>query len=508
MPSKEIKELRQSGKLEEALNLAKSELAVDSSNIWCKRNISWVYYEYFKQTNPTEQFDQYINWLREIKDLQLPVEEKILFEQLSWQLGKAIFSLQKENAQESERIIQLFDEIKSIEFPKPNEGYSYLFKSLHKALKNTDRYHEFVDWWSLINFMPQDFQKEKLPNGKEIMSVAEQTYIAYAKQLLPKHTLAGEIIFDQEKAKRFLPILSNIVENNPQFQYPAYYNAKLLLALGDNENLLETLLPFAKKKRNDFWVWVILSEAFPNEPDKIFSCYCKALLCKSPEEMLVSLRQKIAAIMISRKHYNEARTEIDLLVQARNNNDFKIPSEVEKWKSQEWYINATAQVSNTTFYKEYAALAESLLFSDTPEETIIVEFVNSDKKILNFIASETKFGFLKYDRFFKKIEIGDILKVRFQSGSNESMHQIYTAFKVEDEDFRKQYVKDIEGEFRIIQDKSFGFVDDIFVHPSLIQKNGLKNGDIIKCMAIKSYNPAKKQLSWKVANINKKISGE
>jgi transcription termination factor Rho len=88
------------------------------------------------------------------------------------------------------------------------------------------------------------------------------------------------------------------------------------------------------------------------------------------------------------------------------------------------------------------------------------------------------------------------------------MYQIYTAFKVEDEDFRKQYVRNIEGKFKIVQDKSFGFVDDIFVHPSLIQKNGLKNADIIKCMVIKSYNPAKKQLSWKVANINEIIRGE
>ena len=52
----------------------------------------------------------------------------------------------------------------------------------------------------------------------------------------------------------FLPILSEVVDNYPDFQYPAYFHAKLLLALGDKNNILESLLPFAKKKRNDFWV--------------------------------------------------------------------------------------------------------------------------------------------------------------------------------------------------------------------------------------------------------------
>jgi len=94
-----------------------------------------------------------------------------------------------------------------------------------------------------------------MPNGKEVMAIAEQAYIAYAKHLLPKQTQHGEIIFNKDKAEAFLPVLSQIVEDYPQFQYPAYFNAKLLLALGDKDNMLESLLPFAKKKRNDFWVW-------------------------------------------------------------------------------------------------------------------------------------------------------------------------------------------------------------------------------------------------------------
>jgi hypothetical protein len=262
--------------------------------------------------------------------------------------------------------------------------------------------------------------------------------------------------------------------------------------------MLESLLPFAKKKRNDFWVWEILAEAFSSDPEKVFACYCKALSCKSPDEMLVSLRQKMARILISRNLFNEARTEIDLLVHSRTEHGFKIPAEVTNWQALDWYKTAVQSKSNFGFYKSYVPIAEALLFSDVPEESVIVEFVNADKKILNFIASETKFGFLKYDRFFSDVKVGDTLKVRFQGGSNEGMHQLYTAIKVNDEAFKKHFMKELQGVVRRPAGKPFGFVDDVFIHPSLVAKYKLTDGMPFTGKAIKSYNQEKKQWGWKL----------
>lgn len=499
MPAKEIKELRQSGKLDEALALAKNELEAQPDNIWNKRNISWVYYDYLKQNAVPEHLDHFISWLREIQNLSLPEEEKILFDNLAWQVGSMVFKLA--NASDNSRfgkLFQLLEISQSFHYTKPSEGYSFLFKSFHKALKDSDKYVAFSDWWGFENFREEDYKKEKLADGKEVMSLVEQAYIAYAKHLLPKQNLDGEVSFNKEMALAFLPKLKEIEEKYPDYQYPAYFIAKLLLATGDNAHMLEHLLPFAKKKRNDFWVWEVLADAFKNESEKVFACYCKALSCKSPEEMLVSLRQKMAKLLIEKNRFEEAKTEINLLVTARNSKGYKIPSEVLNWQSQDWYTNATAQKSNVEFYKKFIPEAESILFSDVPEEKIMVEFVNSDKCILNFIASETKFGFLKYDRFFKKVEIGDVLKVRFQSGSNEGMHQLYTCIKSEDDIFKSQFIKDVEGKVRITEGKAFGFLEDIFIHPSLVIKLKLTDGMPYKVKAIKSFNKEKKQWSWKL----------
>lgn len=55
------------------------------------------------------------------------------------------------------------------------------------------------------------------------------------------------------------------------------------------------------------------------------------------------------------------------------------------------------------------------------------------------------------------------------------------------------FTKDVDSIVRIPEVKSFAFIDDVFVHPSLVAKLQLKDGLIFKEKAIRSYNQEKKQ---------------
>ena len=101
----------------------------------------------------------------------------------------------------------------------------------------------------------------------------------------------------------------------------------------------------------------------------------------------------------------------------------------------------------------------------------------------------------------EKMEVGETLKVRFQGGAKEGMYQLYTAIKSNDETFRKQFLKEVEGDVRIAVGKPFGFLGDVFVHPSLVVKLKLTDGLHLKANAIKSFNQDKKIWSWKVFSI-------
>lgn len=498
MPSKEIKELRQAGKLEEALAMAKAELDAQPDNIWCKRNISWVYYEFLKRYAQQENIDLFITYMKLTQSLSLDENEKMLFDNIAWQVGSLAFKVSKtDDNSRFGKLVEIFDIVKTFHYSKPSEGYSFLLKAFHKSLKVSDRYISFVDFWGLENLRKEDFEKEILPNGNELMAFAEQVYIAYSKNLLPRQNFDAGPSFDKFKVLEFIPKLVELAENYPQFQYPSYFIAKLLLSIGDKEHMLEHLLPFAKKKRNDFWVWEILAEAFANDPEKVFNCYCKALSCKSPEEMLVTLRQKMASILIKRGNFNEAKTEIELLLRTRSQKGYKIPNEVMNWQSQDWFLNARDIKSNLQFYRHYSSAAEALLFNDIQEETIFVDYVNTDKKFLNFIASESKFGYFKYDRFFRDVRVGDILKVRFQEDTSKGI-QLYTGRIIQDETFKSQFFKDVEGKIRIGDGKSFGFLEDIYVHPSIVENLNLVNGSSFRGKAIRSFNKEKQLWTWKL----------
>jgi len=49
MPSKEIKELRESGKLHESHEMALSEFEAAPDNIWALRNLAWSFYYLLKE---------------------------------------------------------------------------------------------------------------------------------------------------------------------------------------------------------------------------------------------------------------------------------------------------------------------------------------------------------------------------------------------------------------------------------------------------------------------------
>ena len=49
MSFKEINQLRKEGKLEEALTYAQEDYNKEPDNIWNKRSLSWVYYEFAKK---------------------------------------------------------------------------------------------------------------------------------------------------------------------------------------------------------------------------------------------------------------------------------------------------------------------------------------------------------------------------------------------------------------------------------------------------------------------------
>jgi len=329
------------------------------------------------------------------------------------------------------------------------------------------------------------------------MAFAEQVYITYAKHLLPRQDLNSDFVFDKKKVLAFIPALKQLTDKYAEYQYSEYYVAKLMLAAYDKEKVLKSLLPIVRKNHNDFWSWALMAEAYSDDSDKILACYCKALSFDTPEEKLVNIRQKMAELLISKHLLEKAKTEIELLVKARKAYRYNIPDIVETWQTSDWYKSTSANRTNYSFYKEYTPLAESLLYSDIPEESVMVGFVNYDRNILFFIASESKFGCFMDSRILKNIRIGDILKVRFKSENNKDIYAVYTLRKSKDEVLKNKFYKIEEYPLKINPGEPFGKLNDIIIHSGIIKEKGLTDGMIVKVAFIKFYNGENGQWIWR-----------
>jgi hypothetical protein len=538
MSFKEVKELRKAGKLDEALKKALSDFEVAKEGVetemiafevnfkehqskelgtekkriqipigilWAKRSLAWVYHDFLKKYSTPESYNTFKENLIKVNELDLPEDEKMIFDNCAWQIGSTVFALQKEETVDFGKINELFKIIKNFHFTKPSEAYSFLYKAFHKGYQNWSNYLDFADWWNFENFRSEDYLKEKF-NGKKIMAIAEQAYIAYSKKLLEGETIEkdGFIlhgVVNKNKIKLFIPRLDEIIEKHPEYQYPPYFKAKLLLASGNDENVLSAFLPFAKQKRNDFWVWELMGEIFAEDKETQFACYCKALSLKTPEDFLVKLRQTFAALLIEKQMYDEAKTEIEKVIATRSKHEWRIPNQVSQWTGQNWFKSATADNNNKKLYLKHVRKAEEILFQDVPEEVVAVEFVNENKNILNFVKNKQKHGFFNYSEHLDKSQVGDILKVRFSGDGQNGFYKILTA-KLANSAIETEAIKNFEGFLKVITPQNFGFAEDVFIEPKLIQDKNLVNGQAVKGKAILSFNKKKNEWGWKAIEIN------
>ena len=509
MSFSDIKKLREAGKLEEALQMAQQNLEAQPDNIWNKRAIAWVYYDCLKKNASPANFSIFKENLIKIKELNLPEDEKMIFDTTAWPIRSLFSELLKQEHVDFAKINDVFSLIQGFHFTKPSKEYSLLYSSFHKFHQAWSRYLEFADWWGFENFRSEDYLEEKYKE-KKIMSIAEQAYIAYAKKLLEGELIdprSQERKIDKDKIQEFLPKLETIIEKYPDYQYPPYFKAKLLLSLGDGENGLSSFLPFAKQKKNDFWVWELMADFYKDKKDIQLACYCKALSLKTQEDFLVKIRQTFAGLLIERGMYDEAKTEIDKVVETKSKNEHKIPGQIISWTNQNWYKSATAKQNNKDLYSQYLYQAEEVLFHNIPEEIIVIDFVNKDKQMLNFVQNKEKFGFFKYTGYLDKPKTGDILKVRLQNDGKSEFYKVLTVKKADDTVTSPAF-KTITGIFRKKEEQNFGFIEDVFIDQVLIDKNNILNGQKRDVKAILSFNKRKSDWGWKACWVGNKVIPE
>ena len=220
------------------------------------------------------------------------------------------------------------------------------------------------------------------------------------------------------------------------------------------------------------------------------------------DEFLIKVRTKLAGLLIQAGQYPEARTEIEQVLKTSAAMQWHVTGNVKSWMSASWYGDAKSLGDNSQLYAGHAGEAEEILFADIPAELAVVEYVNRDRKILNFVVAEGRHGHLRYDRFLRKVAIGDCIVVRLSEPSAEGFFKALTLRKTERQP-AASVLKPFSGALSIHSGNSFGIAGDVFVAPELITACRLANGDHISGRAVRSFNKRRQVWGWKAVDASR-----
>ena len=479
-----------------------------------------MYYAFLKRDQGSH--DAFLETLSKIIELKMPENENLFYEQFCWAIGGHNFKISKSELSNTDKfnaVNLIFEAIKSLKLA-PSKGYSFLLKSFHNAFKeissddsfnnniviNTSKsYVEVFQWAGFESFLAEDYEPFEI-NGRKIMSFVEQVIIGYAKVLLkgePEHLQGGGVLsakINEEKTAQFLNFIDILIDEHPEFQYSLYYKSKLLLALEKFEDAKKSLIPFVKMKKNDFWVWDLLGEAYADDANMQIACVCKALTLNTKESFLVKVHQKLADLLVGKELYTEASVEVLNSITIRKKNDWKINNELIKYTHLDWFKKEVNIKGNKNFYEEQSILAEELLYNNHEEIVIVIDFVNTNKKVVNFIKDKITTGFFSYKHLKMSPKIGDIYNARLNPIGEDGFYKVLTFKKSLNEE--SEVIKNVSGSLRMAANRDFGFINDNFVAPDLIIKHKLKDGDEVHCKALLSFNKKKNEWSWRVFKVD------
>lgn len=496
----EIMSLRKEGNILMAYENAQELLAKFPDDMWAKRAMVWCVYDLVKENASFENREAFMEKMQEMYDLTVGTDESMVVNNTAWCILRLLKDCKRHDFVQAEYFDTLFRSVREMPWGKGTKEYSILMKAFLEIRNEWFGFASFCEWWGLDNFMPEDYEKE-VYNGRSTMALAERVYVAYSKSLLAQ---SEQEINCHESMEVMVDCLSRAIESHPEYQYPLYYKAKLLMALGNNERAVECLKPFVMKKQNDFWVWQLLGEA-ASEDSTRFSCYCKALLCNAPEEMIVALRFTMAKEMENRGLYNLAKAEVLRVMETYRNNQWRSKAEIDSKSQESWWTTAIPATNRELrdFYNENKEEAEQYLFADMPDVAIMVTYVNEERGIAHAVTADKKDCFFRYSRLRmfrrnapRKYSVYVLRVEEIEEGRPLNV----LAIKNDDGTYKERFVRSFEGSLVRREGQDFGFVNhEIYIPRNLIGTRS--NGDHVRGEAIEVLNRRRNTWGWQAISI-------
>lgn len=490
---KTITTMCKSGQVAEAYELAQNDCASNPNSAWSQRGLGWAIYYMIKRDVESGDYNKLIEHLEELKNLNLltVADDGMIYDKVQWQVASFLKNSVANNAVEASlKLSTLFQKLREYSFG-PSSGHSALLREYIK-FDAWEEMVDFFDWWDLNTLQEEDYNSFRMQNGTSIMSLAEQAFIANSKALLRQN--------DSERIQKFLPKLDDLTTNHPEMTYPGYYYGKLLLKLGSNsDDVLKPIIPFARKKSSEYWVWQLLSEVFSQDAEKRMACLLRAVHCRTQEQFLVNVRRILASAYIQTNQLDRAKYHIDILQRCYATQGWRLPYEVNCWIRQPWFN--TVKPSETSSV-DFWTITNQILCEGTAEAIALVTYIDPNNQRATIVYGLRKRMAYKF-RF--KVGVGSILKINYTQEADERINIVNAVKTNLPNDL--EHIKVVDGIVNKQDRNDFAFmkssVGTCFISANMVQRYNVVNNERIKALVVLDYNRKKDNWNWVCISIKR-----
>lgn len=408
--TKEVFQLRREGRLQEALQLARQLYAEAPDDPWNIKALFWSLYSVWRDGDrpegerrrlaeeilalpvpaDDERAQHALGAVRRAQDPAAPViaearklaqagnheQAAAVLEQflrqhrgnaagenaLAWEILWQLNGLLREENPPAQRIgdlVRRYAQCQAVE--RPSVIHSRMLEMVARAARAGafPRFCAFLHWWDPnANLRDEDLTGQTNDEGRVFPSVVQHVIFAIGKTIEDEPS--------EEHAQTALGFLQTYVPQYDGEEWFPYFLGIGLCRAGQFDEALRYLVPFARKKSRDFWVWQKLAMCFPADDARHLACLCRSVLCgaKGPE-FLLTVRQQLATALHAAGHDGEARHEIEAVVALRQQHKWKIPDELARLRKEDWF-NAAEPRDGTELFRTLAAQADDILMHDIP----------------------------------------------------------------------------------------------------------------------------------------------
>lgn len=491
----DISSLCKCGDIAKAREMALADIEKFPQYPWPLTNYGWVlYYQIKNNLAIATNRPKVMETIADFCELNIPADgNDILFQNIFFVIARFVHQNLPETDSQSEHLFSvIFSKLRGTR-NLPCIGSSYLLDRVLKY-KTWPQMKEFIEWWNLDNLRQEDFEKVKTSTGKSIMSLAERVHNAYTKCLINTH--------DEEKIHEFLPRIEYLIDNHPEMQYPCYCYMLLLKEIhSDNDAILKTFLPFARKKISDAWVWEKLGDLFVDDSEKQKACLLRAISCQNDESFLGNIRTKLAELYVRQNDYSRAKHHIIIVNNLYLNKGWHMKLNLVTLLRSSKIQNAMPDKSVTI---DYMSITNSILYSEAKQCYAVITYVDTIKKRATLVY-DAKCRTSAKCRFFAKA--GDIVKLFYEKKNDGAIKVINLVKASLSPNLELPFMKVISGNVQKRQDKDFAFVkygtDSAFISPEIVKRGNLHDGDNVRCRLAYDYNKKKDSWNWVCLSVKK-----